>query len=297
MYSSYYSKHRESLHADEPQMFKGRMLKTYGAILSILAAATLSLGIANVVMTNQAYCDPWMDADPVYCSNINEPYVWTWVAPGIWASAPIFIAGLFAMCLGNDPSKWARIFAVLIFLSAIVFAPAMLILSSIEVWRGHASTWNFYKLNDKLSEGNIWVEDSPYQAKFALPLVITILAGIMFIMTGLITLVLCCCMKSMGMSTPKDSTSSIGHPIYQPTPSDIQTKEKDVYYPPRGEIKTAGDYQPTTGPHMATRYNSGCETHSSGSSGAMFGNFPSRAFTPGAPVHNLVDSNSEYRFK
>jgi hypothetical protein len=269
------------------------MFKIYGAILSLMAAATVALGISNVVLTSQAYCDPWDSMAPTHCSNTAEPYVWTWVAPGIWASAPIFLAGLYAMCLSNDPGRWTRMFALLIFLSAIVFAPAIIILSSIEVWRGHSSTWNFYKLNDQLSEGNIWVEESPYQAKFALPLVITILAGIMFLMTGLITLTMCCCMQTIGLYMPQDPTPPMIQPIYQPTPAAIQPMG-DVYCPPRGQFRSTVDYQPTTGPYMATRYNSGCDPNNPG---VMFGNFPSRAFTPAAPVNNFFDNNAAWRYR
>jgi len=296
MYSATFPQHRESIQQDGPSMMNPRMFKMYGAILAIMAAATLSLGTANVVLTSEAYCAPWMDEDPVYCSNTGEPYVWTWVAPGVWASLPIFLAGLYAMMLGNDPSRFARIFALLIYLSAIVFAPAMLILSSIEVWRGHASTWNFYKLNDELKEGNIWVEESPYQAKFALPLVITILAGIMFLMTGLITLVLCCCMQSIGMSMSMNNDGPIApmvKPIYQPPAQPTCASSGEVYCPPRGQLRSTVDYQPTTGPYMATRYN-GCDQNNQG---VMFGNFPSRSFTPTPPVNNFFDSNAAYRFR
>jgi len=255
------------------------MFKMYGAILSTMAAISLSLGISNVVMTSQAYCDPWMDMDPVYCSNTNEPYVWTWVASGIWASAPIFIAGLYAMCLSMDPSRWTGMFSLFIVLSAIVFSPAMIILSAIEVWRGHASKWNFYKLGDSVGEGNIMVEESPYQAKFALPLVITILGGIMFIMTGYITLSICRCMRGFGFSPVQNGGAGVQQ-IYQPTPAVVQ---KEMYYPPRAQMRSQVDYQPTSGPYnMATRYNSVIDTNNPG---VMFGNFPSRAFSP-TPVHN-----------
>lgn len=252
-------------------MCNTHMFKTYGAILSLMAAVTLALGIANVVLTSQAYCDPWMDMDPVYCSNTAEPYIWTWIASGIWASAPIFIAGLYGMCLSSDPTRWARIFALLIFLSALVFAPAMIILSSIEVWRGGASKWNFYTMGGSLMEGNIMVEESPYQAKFALPLVIAILGGVLFLMTGYITMVLCCCMQSIGSNTSSESAVPTTQPIYQPTPGVVQSKE--IYYPPRGQMISHVDYQPTTGPSMATRYNSVLDPNNPG---VMFGNFPSR---------------------
>lgn len=286
MYSSSYQQPSASYHASGT-MCNPRMFKTYGAILSLIAAATLAISISNIVLTSQAYCDPWMDMAPVYCSNTNEPYVWTWVASGVWASAPIFVAGLFAMCLSNDPTRWARLFALLMFLSAIVFAPAIIILSAIEVWRGSASKWNFYQLGNQLMEGNLMVEDSPYQAKFALPLVVTILGGIMFLMTGLITLTLCCCMQSMGIYMPSEPSVQ---QIYQPTPALIETK--DVYCPPRTQMRTQVDYQPSTGPYLATRYNSVLEPSNPG---VMFGNFPSRAFSS-VPVNNC-DANPAFRFQ
>jgi hypothetical protein len=286
-----YADQRGTSFSQGPPVFNARMFKVYGAILAILAAATLSLGIANVVMTRQAYCDPWMDDEPTYCSNTKEPYIWTWVASGIWAGAPIFIAGLFSMSLSADPSRWTRLFALFIFLSAIVFSPAMIILSSIEVWRGGASKWNFYKMDSDLMEGNIMVEESPYQAKFALPLVIAILGGIMFLMTGLITLTLCCCMQSLGLMLNAGPSTTVQQ-IYQPSPAVVSTKE--VYYPPRAQITSQVDYQPTTGPYMATRYNNVLDPNNPGS---MFGNFASKAFSPGGgSATNFYDGgNAVYR--
>jgi len=262
----------------QPVVFNARTFKIYGALLALMAAATLALGIANVVLTKQAYCEPWQEMAPVYCSGTKEPYIWTWVAPGIWASIPIFLAGIFAMCISNDPASWTRCFALMIFLSAIVFAPAMIVLSSMELWRGHAAMWNFYKLENELKEGNIMVEDSPYQAKFALPLVIAILGGIMFIMTGVITLILCCCMESVGIYLPQAvpaAPAPVVQQIYQPAPQPVVV-QKEVYYP-RPQIarnQYAVDYMPASGPNMiATRYNGAVDPY-----GVGFGNFPSRSF-------------------
>jgi hypothetical protein len=261
----------------QPVVFNARMFKAYGAILAIMAAAALALGIANVVLTKQAYCEPWSEAAPVYCSGTKEPYIWTWVAPGIWASVPIFLAGIFAMCISNDPANWTRCFALMIFLSAIVFSPAMIVLSAMEVWRGGAAQWNFYKLDSSLMEGNIKVTDSPFQAKFALPLVIAIIGGIMFIMTGIITLILCCCMESIGVYLPNDVPAAVPipvQPIYQPAPPPVVV-QKEVYYPRPQIARTpyAIDYQPVTGPNIATRYSGSIDPY-----GVGYGQFPSRSF-------------------
>jgi hypothetical protein len=264
----------------QPVVFNARLFKIYGALLALLAAATLALGIANVVLTKQAYCEPWQEMAPVYCSSTKEPYIWTWVAPGIWASVPIFLAGIFAMCISNDPANWTRCFALMIFLSAIVFSPAMIVLSSMEVWRGSAANWHFYMLDSDLKEGNIMVEDSPYQAKFALPLVIAILGGVMFIMTGIITLILCCCMESVGIYLPQDvpAPAPVVQQIYQPAPAPPVVVQKEVYYPRPQIIRNHYDidYMPASGPNnIATRYSGSFDPYGVG---MAYGQFPSRSF-------------------
>jgi len=266
----------------QPVVFNARMFKIYGALLAILAAATLALGIANVVLTKQAYCEPWMETSPVWCSGTKEPYIWTWVAPGIWASVPIFLAGVFAMCISNDPASWTRCFALMIFLSAIVFSPAMIVLSAMEVWRGGAADYNFYTMGNSLMMGKIMVQDSPYQAKFALPLVICVLGGVMFLMTGIITLILCCCMESIGIYLPQGVPAAVPvqqvyqQQVYQqPAPQPVVI-QKEVMYP-RPQIARnpyAIDYQPATGgPNIATRYSGSFDPY-----GVGYGQFPARSF-------------------
>jgi hypothetical protein len=268
----------------QPTFFNARAFKIFGAILSLLAAATLALGIADVVLTKEAYCTPWTTGAPMYCSMTGEPYIWTWVASGIWASVPIFLAGLFSMCLSADPGRWTRVFALLIFLSAIVFAPAMIVLSSIELWRGSTSAWTFYMLGSSLMPGTIMPPTNPYQAKFAIPLAIAILGGIMFLMTGAVTLFLCCCMHSLGIYLPEEidmiSGGAVAAPVVQAPAPVVQTRE--IYYPPRPQIRSQIDVvppQPTyvssgfsAGPMMPTRYNSVPNPYGSG---VMYGNFPS----------------------
>ena len=254
----------------QPQVFNARAFKIYGAVLAMLAAATLSLGIANVVLTMEAYCNPWTTSAPLYCSAVDEPYVWTWVGSGIWGSVPIFFAGLFAMCLSSNPGKWTRVWALLIFLSAIVFAPGICVLSSIEVWRGSESKWNFYKLSDGLQVGSIMPDDPPFEAKFALPLVTAILAAIMFFMTAIVTFMVCCCMQSLGIYLPQEvnsftASTQVVQPVAAPQPTVIQSRE--IYYPTRPQVKNYYDidvYRPASDPYarfeppqtsVPTRYN------------------------------------------
>lgn len=252
-------------------------LKIYGAILALLAAASLSLGIANVVLTKEAYCNPWEEGGSVWCSSTKEPYIWTWVASGIWASLPIFLAGLFAMCVSANPFAWTRWFALFIFLSAIVFAPGMIVLSSIETWRGSASEYHFYKLDNGVKEGNIMPDgDNPYQAKFALPLTIAILGGLEFLLTAWVALSFCCCVENLDINMPDV--------LAPPAP-----RPPVAYYSPRPQVTSQVDvYRP------APRYNPV-------GVGVGYGNFPSRAnfggyFSANAGLYGGGGGSNAYRW-
>lgn len=285
-----------------PNIFNARAFKIYGAILALMAAATLSLGIADVVLTKEAYCNPWSSASPLWCSTTEEPYIWVWVASGIWASIPIFFAGIFAMCLSSNPGQWTRVFALLVFLSAIVFAPGMCVLSSIEVWRGSEAKYNFYQLKDGIQAGMIMPDDNPYLAKFAIPLVIAIMAGVMFIMTAVITLALCCCMHSLGIYLPQEIEMLSGGGVTQTTQvvqsAGPYVQEREVYYPSRPQIRTY-DADPYAGfaPVQASvpvRYNPQ-SYQGAGASNVMYGNFASRAPpTAGGFANDFFKPNPAY---
>jgi len=258
----------------QPGCCSAQSFKWFGAILALFAAATLALGIANVVLTRETYCKPWMEGAPSYCSSTKEPYIWTWVASGIWGSIPIFLAGLFAMCVSSNPGNWARLCAFFIFVSAIVFAPGMAVLSAIEVWRGSASQWYFYELDSGVKEGNIWPADggNPYQAKFALPLVIAIIACIMFIMTMIVTLALCCCKESLGVYLPWEQDICFGSTSTAVVAAPQPVVSQEVYYPSRPQVKNYNEINLYRPPVYAPpiRYNPI-------GAGINYGNFPSRA--------------------
>jgi hypothetical protein len=196
-------------------------------------------------------------------------------------------------------------------LSAIVFAPGMIVLSAIEVWRGSASMWTFYTVGGSLGAGTIMPSSNPYQAKFAIPLVITILGGIMFIMTGIVTLALCCCMHCLGIYMPEEIVAINGGgvataaPVVQPAPPVMQTTQdyypapraqtREVYYPPRPQINKSqiafDPFAPTDEPsdpysrfsslpYMPTRYNNSVPNPYG--SGVMYGNAPARPAAQGS---------------
>lgn len=262
-------------------VFNPGMWKCYGAVLATLAAAAISLTIVDVVLTIRAYCTPWSEEN--YCSLIDEPYVWTWVASGTWGSIPMFIAGLFAICLSANPAGWTRCFSAFVFLSALAFAPGVLVLTCIEGWRSGCSDYgSFYYFNKNgsaLLPGSI-MPDGPYKAKFAIPFAIASLAGIMFVMTAAVTWILCCRPSSIGLSTRHHvSTKVVTVPamISQPAPViQQQIPVESVYYTtpqvqnqcvsPYGSATVYNDITPKIS--MPTRFNSG----------VMYGNFASPVF-------------------
>jgi len=168
-----------------------------GYILTFLAAATVGLGVADIVLTSQYYCQS--GAGNTYCSNTGEPYVWVWVASGIWGGLPIFFTGLYCICYATDPAR-ARFLSLLFLLSAFVFSVAIAVLSAVEVWRGNSSQWSFYSLgNGTLSPGNIQPATNPYQAKFAIPVAVAVLGAILHFFTFWITISMCCCPQCLGL--------------------------------------------------------------------------------------------------
>lgn len=155
---------------------------SYGIITSLLAAASLALGVADVVLTYQTYmvdkkCNDNQSAAPCDKNNL----VWTWVAVGIWASLPIFIFGILAIRLGKRRNPWGSPwFELLAFLSAFIFAPAMVVLSAMEVSKGKSIYyWTGWWGSDDL-------------AKAIIPIVIAGLGAIECLLALIAIFYLCC---------------------------------------------------------------------------------------------------------
>lgn len=105
----------------------------FGIVLSLVAAGSLALGVADVVLTYQKYVANKCSDSRCDTNNL----VFTWVAVGIWASLPVFILGIFAIRLGKysapQRSSW---FEILAFLCTFLFAPALIALSVVEIVKG-----------------------------------------------------------------------------------------------------------------------------------------------------------------
>jgi len=233
----------------------------YGKLLALLAAATMSLTIADLVLTNQYYCVN--GGEGTYCqyTTDDEPYWPIWVASGLWGSLPVFLTGLLAICSGNDHEK-QRWLGFLIMICGIVFTPAIVILTSVELWRGSAAEYNLYSAgNGGISEGTITPPNNPYQAKFALPCVVTIFGFLMFVMTFWVTCCTCFCSSSgpAAAAAPQQPQVVVKQEMYQPPRPQIVAQppcEPCTRYAPMPAPPPACDpcsrYQPL--PYPPVRY-------------------------------------------
>jgi len=183
--------------------------RTFGLILCFLSAASLALGVADVVYTYQTYmvskgCSS--NTSPNYCN--PNVLVFTWIASGIWASLPIFIYGLMILQhSGAALSRKSTCFELFSFLCAFIFAPAMLVISAIEVWKGVGV---FYWTASQLSSDDT--------VKAALPIAIAVLGFIEFLMCSIALYYGCCC-RPHTMSPSHEyvtTTTASTHNMYQP---------------------------------------------------------------------------------
>lgn len=163
---------------------------TFGILLSLLAAASLALGVADVVITWQTYMVGWS------CSTTNTNtysicypanLIWTWIASGIWCSFPVFIFGIIAIRKATNPMPKNSCFELLAFVCAVFFTTAMVVLSSIEVWKGAGIYYWPYVTPLRM-------DDMP---KAIIPIVIAVLGFVEHIMCAMALCDVCCCSSTM----------------------------------------------------------------------------------------------------
>jgi len=173
----------------------------FGQVLSFLAAVTITIGVADVILTSQYYCVNGGEGE--YCPLVDdEPYWPVWVASGIWGGAPVFVTGLMAICAAGGDLIKQRYLTFLLMISAFVFTPAIIAISLVEIMTGANVEYSLYSLGNGVQPGWITPSTNPYQAKFALPLVEVILGFIMFFMTAWVLFVQCCCRGPVEVVTP-----------------------------------------------------------------------------------------------
>jgi len=155
----------------------------YGVVLCVLSLASLALGVADVVLTYRTYMEDKKCKDsttPDYCLPAN--LVYTWVAVGIWASLPVFMFGIYCIYKGNPSSQQCGCYQLLAFSSVLIFTPAMVVISAIEVYKGRNV---YYWKAQSLPEDDL--------VKAILPIVIASLGFIQHVVSLFALSCMCCC--------------------------------------------------------------------------------------------------------
>jgi hypothetical protein len=191
---------------------------SFGIVLSLLAAASLSLGIADVVITYQTYMVSKSCKDmttPAMCDPNN--LVFTWVAVGIWSSIPVFIFGIMTIRKGSGQGSQSSWFELLAFLCAFIFTPAMIVLSAFEVYKG-AGIYYWAFMTPLTSDDLV---------KAIIPIVIAVLGLIEHFMTFIAICNICCCNTGAGAvygtskmtyGAPAVMHGTYDRPVYQAAP-------------------------------------------------------------------------------
>lgn len=188
---------------------RSRRYQTAGFLVCLLSAATLGLGIADVVVNNIQCSQANM------CMPLTTGLVLTWVSVGIWASIPIFVTGLSFLHFSKQPADkeaqktgWL---SVLAFMSALFFTPAIIAISIVEV---------YFKFNQTGAPNS--QTPAMIQAIFGLPIAIAVHGFILHLITLHVFLGICCCSK------PKKQVETRCPVLPPPKPSCSEDGNADV---------------------------------------------------------------------
>lgn len=247
---------------------------SFGIILSLLAAASLALGVADVVLTNQTYMvDKKCKDNQALPECDKNNLVWTWVASGIWASIPIFIFGILAIRLGKSHSplrsSWFEFFA---FVSAFIFAPAMCVLSALEVYKGR--NIYYWKAND----------GSDDLAKAIIPIVIAGLGAVEFLMSFIAIVYVCCCRHDTYgqtvVTTYRQPAVDVGPRTF------VETSRPAITYGGGCQTGCNTGYRPGPSPPRVTACSTGC----GGGGGVYYRPATTTGFSPRPTTYNYFSN-------
>jgi len=160
--------------------------------------ASLALGVTDVILTYKNYMEDKKCKDsstPDYCMPGN--LVFTWIAVGIWASIPVFLFGLLCIYRKNATYQQCDWFQLLAYTSALLFTPAMTVISAIEVYKGRNI---YYWTATNLDQDDL--------AKAIIPIVIAVLGFIEHVIS-LTTLLCLCCFSGHVQARPQSSSAHV----------------------------------------------------------------------------------------
>jgi len=199
--------------------------RTFGIVLSLLSAASMALGVADVVYTYQTYmvnrgCST--NQSPSYCN--ASVLIFTWIAVGIWASLPIFIFALMILKhSGSAMTRKSSCTELLCFLCAFIFSIAMVVISGIEVWKGVNV---FYWTASGLPSDDI--------VKAAIPIAIAALGFVEHVMCFIAFYYCCCCRHNSSVASTSEvvtTTTTTNTNMYQHQPQHVMTYERPAAAP------------------------------------------------------------------
>lgn len=172
--------------------FPFRTMRLLGWTLITLGFVLLVLDITDVAYTAANFGDddceaadyPGWDESP--CK--HDDHIYCYIASGIWSSIVIIITGI----MGARFSKWnirhlrfqRDLFAVMAVLCALLFVPAVLALHAVEMVKLKDMGAFYYE------DGDLKTRD---EAKFALPMVILMIASLIFLVAAMTAIISCCC--------------------------------------------------------------------------------------------------------
>jgi len=233
---------------------------TFGLLLGLLSAATLALGVADVVVTYQDYIVGWDcntgGPDPI-CDPNN--LIWTWIGIGIWTSLPVFIFAIYAIRKGSNPSVVNPWFEVKAFVCGIIFTPAMVVVSALEVFMGAGIYyWDF---DTPLTSDDL--------AKALIPLTIAVLGFFEFILCFCALFDMCCYGRQMAVApmpvmrpAPAPMPASSCHTCPQSSAVGIYNNRMSSgpnfpgsFYAPAGPSRTYNYFSGMTPPGPNPSYN------------------------------------------
>jgi hypothetical protein len=159
------------------------LLKLLGVNMVIFAPITIALGIADLSLYQQLFCNIMS-----MCVPLTNAGALTWVSVAIWAPLPIFANGVGAIWIANRPFAHTGWLCLLSFLNTIAFGPAIVIITALEL-----SSNKFVGAPQQFPPTLPPQYQSTYLANYGIEITITIIGGVLFLHALAVLYLNCCC--------------------------------------------------------------------------------------------------------
>lgn len=190
-------------------------VKEVSIALALLAAVTFGIALADIIYTKVTVCDS--NSAPA-CDPASIGIILTYVGSGCWASLFVFIAAVWGVCYAVDPIGSRERYLTLLFLAAIIFIPAMTIISCVIIYMVLEETPG---ASDSTSLYDFSTPDDGYLVKFILPTCVALLGLLQFFLAAGL-------MIYIYATTSKETDEELPEP-----PRPIISQGFGYYYPSR----------------------------------------------------------------